>query len=192
MAKPGVVSKKELIQSAKKCIAEKGIDKLTLKAVAEGAKVTQGTVYYHFRTKEQLLLQIVEDVCQESWQNVQQSPTDQRLEKALNGAKARCTKDAIYHSLFFSLVAAGLTQDKIRERIGKLLQEENEVLTNQLSESWKRSPIKGISFRDWGTLMNALIDGLALQALMNPDFSPERTYEAVEALVHYLQKEKGE
>ena len=56
MARPNVTSKETLIEAAKRRIAEHGLDKLTLKAVAEEAKVTQGTVYYHFRTKEQLVL----------------------------------------------------------------------------------------------------------------------------------------
>ncbi|MEI0735987.1 hypothetical protein VQ056_03810 [Paenibacillus sp. JTLBN-2024] len=35
MAKPNVVSKQELIEAAKQCIVEQGLEKLTLKMVAE-------------------------------------------------------------------------------------------------------------------------------------------------------------
>ena len=55
MAKPNVVNKEKLLKAAKEIIAEHGMEKLTLKAVAESAQVTQGTVYYHFKTKDQLL-----------------------------------------------------------------------------------------------------------------------------------------
>lgn len=54
MAKPNIISKEALIQSAKACIVENGLEKLTLQSVAKQANVTQGTVYYHFRTKENL------------------------------------------------------------------------------------------------------------------------------------------
>lgn len=74
MAKPNVVSKETLIESAKKCISEKGLEKLTLKSVAEQANVSQGTVYYHFRTKENLMLEVVGHVCGSSWANVKQPP----------------------------------------------------------------------------------------------------------------------
>nr|MDH3163626.1 helix-turn-helix domain containing protein [Bacillus licheniformis] len=63
MARPNVTSKETLIEAAKRRIAEHGLDKLTLKAVAEEAKVTQGTVYYHFRTKERLVFEVVRDLC---------------------------------------------------------------------------------------------------------------------------------
>ena len=56
MAKPNVVNKEKLLQAAKEIIAEHGMEKLTLKAVAKSAQVTQGTVYYHFKTKDHYYL----------------------------------------------------------------------------------------------------------------------------------------
>ena len=70
MAKPNVVSKQKLIEATQDCIVELGIEKLTLQAVAEKAKVTQGTVYYHFQTKEQLLFEVVQEICRSSWQEM--------------------------------------------------------------------------------------------------------------------------
>ena len=67
MAKPNVVNKEKLLQAAKEIIAEHGMEKLTLKAVAKSAQVTQGTVYYHFKTKDQLLLEVTEAFCKASW-----------------------------------------------------------------------------------------------------------------------------
>lgn len=69
MAKPNVVNKEKLLQAAKEIIAEHGMEKLTLKAVAESAEVTQGTVYYHFKTKDQLLLEVTEAFCKASGTN---------------------------------------------------------------------------------------------------------------------------
>ncbi|AEP86828.1 hypothetical protein [Bacillus spizizenii] len=37
MAKPNIISKEALIQSAKACIVENGLEKLTLKSVAKQA-----------------------------------------------------------------------------------------------------------------------------------------------------------
>ncbi|MDI5787805.1 hypothetical protein PO124_03040 [Bacillus licheniformis] len=48
-------------------------------------------------------------------------------------------------------------------------------MAEQLSDLWKRSPVDGVSFSTWGILLNALIDGLALQSLMSPGFSPEKS-----------------
>lgn len=51
MAEANVIKKQDLIESAKRCIVENGMNKVTLKAVAEGVGVTQGTVYYHLRQR---------------------------------------------------------------------------------------------------------------------------------------------
>ncbi|MDY7431179.1 TetR/AcrR family transcriptional regulator [Bacillus sp. V26] len=78
---------------------------MTLKSVAEQANVTQGTVYYHFRTKENLLLEVVRHVCDSSWANVknnQRPPTEKRKEVLLS-AKARTNENAYYHRLILTL-----------------------------------------------------------------------------------------
>lgn len=74
---------------------------MTLKSVAEQANVTQGTVYYHFRTKENLMLEAVRHVCDSSWANVknnQRPPTEK-----LKSAKARTKENAYYHRLILTL-----------------------------------------------------------------------------------------
>jgi AcrR family transcriptional regulator len=88
MAKPNVISKDDLIKCAKDCLVDTGIEKFTLRAVAETAGVTQGTIYYHFRTKEQLLIVIVQDICETSWQEISRS-SEYVIEQAIASAKSR-------------------------------------------------------------------------------------------------------
>ncbi|GEN34535.1 TetR/AcrR family transcriptional regulator [Aneurinibacillus danicus] len=187
MAKPNVVSKRDLLDSAKTCIVEQGMDKLTLKAVAEGAGVTQGTVYYHFRTKEQLLFEIVKDLCESSWEQVENNdaPRHQKLQEALKGAHKRCTSDLFYHQLFFSLLAYSFQHEKTKEQLNNLLSFENETLSRQLASLWDTSPVEGVSFDTWGILLNALVDGLAIQALLSDSFPADKVYSELESLLTY-------
>jgi AcrR family transcriptional regulator len=188
MAKPNVVSKEALIESAKACIVEQGIEKLTLKAVAEGANVTQGTVYYHFRTKEQLMMEIVKNVCQSSWQDVESSPKSdkQKLADALEAARARCTPDSFYHRLFFSLLTYSFQNENTKEQLRTLLAFENESLVSQLNSLWGASPVEGVSMETWGILLNALVDGLAIQALLSDSFPTEKVYRELELILQDL------
>ncbi|PFL22014.1 TetR family transcriptional regulator [Bacillus cereus] len=173
MAKPNVVNKEKLLEAAKTIIAEHGMEKLTLKAVAESAQVTQGTVYYHFKTKDQLLLEVTESFCKASWEQIGK---DVQLEKALQSAESRCVKDSMYHHLFFQLVASGLKNDAMKDRIGGLLHYENQKLKGVLNKKIGDTMTSQISTETWSVLCNALIDGLALQALFNPSFSTEKVY----------------
>ncbi|CAM3856675.1 TetR/AcrR family transcriptional regulator [Bacillus paramycoides] len=173
MAKPNVINKQKLLEAAKEIIAEHGMEKLTLKAVAESAQVTQGTVYYHFKTKDQLLLEVTESFCKASWEQIGKGV---KLEKALQSAKSRCVKDSMYHHLFFQLIASGLQNDTMKEKIGELLQYENQELKGVLGKKVGGAITSQISTETWSILCNALIDGLALQALFNPSFSTDKVY----------------
>ncbi|WNF32630.1 TetR/AcrR family transcriptional regulator [Aeribacillus composti] len=181
MAKPNVISKNELIRSAKKCLVKNGIEKFTLRAVAETAGVTQGTVYYHFRTKEQLLLDIVKDICGSSWDELSKSDGN-IIKQAIETAKSRCSHDSFFHKLFLTLVVSGFHNDKIREQLEGIILQENKALAENLLKIWPSSPIKGISLDTWAIILNAVVDGIALQALLSKNFPVEKTYAELEKL----------
>ncbi|ALC83411.1 MULTISPECIES: TetR/AcrR family transcriptional regulator [Bacillus] len=187
MAKPNVVNKNDLIQFAKECLVEKGIEKFTLRAVAEMAGVTQGTIYYHFRTKEQLFADIVNDICNHSWNEVSQC-NENLIRKAIESAKSRCSYDSFFHKLFLMLIVSGFNNEKIREQLEDIMIKENNALTDHLSKLWSESPIEGVSLGTWGVFLNAIVDGLALQALLSKEFSVEKTYEELEQLLIGLSK----
>ncbi|MFM1650530.1 TetR/AcrR family transcriptional regulator [Brevibacillus sp. B_LB10_24] len=188
MAKPNVISKQDLIESAKQCIVEHGIQQLTLKAVAEKAGVSQGTVYYHFRQKEQLLLDVVSDLCHGSWKKIQQpQPGDSDvIRSALESARSRCTADSSYHQLFFSLVVSGLQHEEIRKQLGELIETENRFLQDQLAALWPHPPMQGVSQKTWAMLLNAMIDGLALQALLCESFSADEVYGELYQFIRHI------
>lgn len=185
MAKPNVVSKEDLIKYAKECLVKNGIEKFTLRAVAETAGVTQGTIYYHFKTKEQLLIDIVQDTCESSWQEISNSNEDV-IKQAIESGKSRCSYDSFYHKLFLSLVASSFNNEKIREQLGQIMIQENKALTENLSLFWTKSPIEGVSLETWPILFNAIVDGLALQALLQKEFPVEKMYMEFEQFVQGL------
>ncbi|MEH6948007.1 TetR/AcrR family transcriptional regulator [Bacillus sp. JJ634] len=191
MAKPNVISKDVLIQYAKECLVNNGIEKFTLRSVAEMAGVTQGTIYYHFRTKEQLLLAIVQNVCENSWNEISEQSEQLFLSQAIESAKSRCSYDSFFHKLFFTLVASSFNNEKIRNQLSDIVTEENSSLISNLSGLWGKSPIEGVTLETWGILINAIVDGIALQALLQKDFPVERTYQEVEQLFKALSKLKG-
>lgn len=75
-----------------------------------------------------------------------------------------------------------INNEKIRSQLGEIILSENNALTENLSNLWSKSPIDGVTLETWGVLFNAIVDGLALQALLQKDFSVEKTYEELEQL----------
>ena len=193
MAKPNVISRQELLQSARQVIASHGMQALTLKAVAEGAGVTQGTVYYHFRNKEQLLLELIKEMCQDSWHDLlaDAGQGEAILEKALASARSRCTHDSPYHRVYFSLIAAGIYQDSLRSELALLQDQENQALGEIVKKfAGERTPVD-IPAERWAPLFNAWIDGLALQALLSPTFDADQAYADLAHVISFLVARKG-
>lgn len=195
MAKPNMVTKQDLIQSAQRCINEKGLDKLTFKAVAEGAGVTQGTVYYHFRTKEQLMFEVVQTLCNQSWEAVETSQPSETPEdtiaRALEDARMRCTYGSPYHTLFFSLVVHSLQNPPLREQLREMLERENRHVASLFARMFPESDPADPALAHRAIMINALIDGLALQALLNPDFPAEQIYSELAELAKQMLPEQS-
>lgn len=179
MARPQRITKEELIASAQQCIQEKGLDKLTLKAVAEGAGVTQWTVYYHFKTKEQLMLEIVRSICDASWQTAGADQQDgsrrETMVRVLEAARDRCAEKS-YHTLFFSLVVHSLQNAALRDQLKGMVERENKHAAGLLARLFPELKTSGPSLKYRAMMVNALIDGLALQALLDPEFEAEAVY----------------
>ncbi|MGE7674343.1 TetR/AcrR family transcriptional regulator [Lysinibacillus sp. NPDC094403] len=187
MAKPTGIEKSYLLTAARQSLVEKGIEKFTLKAVAEQAGVTQGTIYYHFKSKEQIILEIVQDICEDSWNEILMT-NQELIQSALLSAKSRYENDAFYHKLFSTLIVYGFTNPTIRQQIGQILASENEHLCNILNELWDTSPIDGVSMETWSIFFNALIDGLAIQVMMRDDFDVDVFYLQLETILQALRR----
>ncbi|BCD28607.1 hypothetical protein BC30102_1643 [Bacillus cereus] len=95
-------------------------------------------------------------------------------------------KDSMYHHLFFQLVASGLKNDAMKDKIGGLLHYENQELKGVLHKKIGDTMTSQISTETWSVLCNALIDGLALQALFNPSFSTDKVYSDLYMLLEKL------
>ncbi|BFH17714.1 TetR/AcrR family transcriptional regulator [Paenibacillus melissococcoides] len=200
MAKPNIVSRDMLLQAARTCIAERGPERTTLRAVAEQAGVTQGTVFYHFRTKDQLLMEVLRDWCESSWAEMQSESAV--LADALASARSRCGFDSPYHRLFFAMMAHSLHQPAMQAPLHQLLARENEQLAKLLEsripqpssteeESGKaaerpKARQGALSPGRLAPLLNALIDGIALQALLDPDYRVDEVYRDAEVWIRAM------
>jgi len=182
MAKPTGIAKAELLTAAKQCLVNNGIEKFTLKAVAEQAGVTQGTIYYHFKTKEQILLEIIQSICEDSWRELS-VVSKEFIQIALQSAKSRYENNVFYHKLFFTLIVIGFNNPSIKQQIADILKSENESLFKAMSKLWEKSPIEGVSLESWSIFFNALMDGLALQVMVLEDFPIDQFYEELEKII---------
>lgn len=56
------VRQQEIVEAARKIIAIRGMEALTIRAIAQEVGISEGDVYRHFASKKQILLALIDDV----------------------------------------------------------------------------------------------------------------------------------
>src|SRR5436309_15049875 len=58
-------TRQKILQAAFTVLARQGYENTSIKDIAEEAGVAQGLVHYHFKSKQQLVLAVLAEVCRE-------------------------------------------------------------------------------------------------------------------------------
>jgi len=56
------VRQQEIVDAARKIISTQGIEKLTVRAIAQELKITDGALYRHFRSKKEIISLLIDDI----------------------------------------------------------------------------------------------------------------------------------
>lgn len=60
MSKKSDIAKSEIIEAARKVLSQVGVQNMTLQAVADAASISKGALYYYYKTKDDILYEIME------------------------------------------------------------------------------------------------------------------------------------
>ena len=137
-------TRKKLISAASKLIVEKGINSVSVVAVAKAANVTRPGTYYHFKSREALLEAV-------------RNETDNQLIKTVAGSK---TDNHLYsHAAEF----AAEDQDTIYMRIQRMLEQGTEdVFIHSRQRGIARAKLEGFATANIDTDIAAIISSTSL------------------------------
>jgi AcrR family transcriptional regulator len=170
-------TKARIIDAAYKVLADIGHDKASMKEIAKEAGVAQGLINYYFPSKEDLLFELfhaeTSRYCNEMLKIDRIPLTDTFIKDALKIPMELVRSYPEWHRLRFELFAIGLRSEKGRYEIDKSLQAGREQTVNSMS---RLSLGDNINKDAVSSILLAALDGLALQAMSNPDFDGEAAY----------------
>jgi AcrR family transcriptional regulator len=185
----------QILAAAYEIAAGDGLDRLTVRRVAAEAGLSHGLVHFHFRTKAELLLALLDWVLERTPEYTLPSaagrldaPVD-RLLALLRQEIARLTSDRRRVHLFFEFWLIGTRHPGIRNRMRAELARRRDAFRPLLEELRRADPDR---FRDVSTdamaaALVALIKGAAVQAVLDPRaFDPGAFLAAVDALLPQL------
>lgn len=90
--------RKELLNGCVELFAQKGYGSITMRQIAEGLKVSTGTLYHYFDSKEAIFMQLVQELCEQDISRFfAQAPEVETLEARLQVVMAFVLKNLQYY-----------------------------------------------------------------------------------------------
>jgi TetR/AcrR family transcriptional regulator, transcriptional repressor of bet genes len=183
---PEEARREDILRAAYDVAARRGVETLTLRAVAQRASVSHGTVLFHFRRRDDLVATLLDRVLYAT--AVLRVPDDvakitrpsERLQALLRAEMERLSVEPRHFRLFLEYSTLGLQIAGIRKRVGTALDEyragfrglAKEVLEAAPTSKSRRaaSPMRdGLTTTDGvASVSTSLVHGCALQALIDP------------------------
>lgn len=180
-------TRERLTRAAAELIAELGWGRVTTRAVAERAGVPHGAVSYHFRGKQELLI----ESCLAAFaaavpfeEYAAQATLSDLIDLIGSQVDQGLQADEVLGRLMFEAIREAERDEMLRERMGRMITEYRKVLVSVVRAEQERGAIPAtISAEGVATLVTALGDGLFLHALLDPDLDVPEALGALRALL---------
>lgn len=180
---PEAQRREEILQAARAVAARDGLEGLTVRKVAVEAGLSPGLVFFHFATKDVLLVALLERL--QDWllqvAEVPDQPTPAgRLVALLSGETAAAGRDAGELTLILQYWVLAARRPDLRPALLGALQRYREVLAPAAGEA---AASAGLPAGQLSALATSLVLGGALQGLVDPGFDPGTSLDALAALL---------
>jgi AcrR family transcriptional regulator len=173
-------NRQKILQAAFAVLSRHGYENTSIKDIAEEAGVAQGLVHYYFKSKQQLVLAVLADVCRELQLNT--TPGMAGAQEAYANFKSMLKSSRGTHALYIQLIAVGLHDkevgagvlDFLREDRAHIEQIAREVLAEREADPRPAKAIAGV--------IEAAVLGIMVQQLVDPTFEADEAVDALAAM----------
>ena len=179
-----------IIAGAYQVLAEQGYEAASIKEIARAAGVAPGLVHYYFKSKDELLVAVLQEAsdryCRQMEAMASAPRTGDWSDAGLAEPQRRVTEQPEWYRLRFELFALGLRNPAILPGVADLLARGRQGIADTTGK------LAGADIADAeavGAILLACFDGLALQKLADPGFDLEAAYRVLARLAPALLKQ---
>lgn len=174
--------------AAAELIAELGWGRVTTRAVAGRAGLPHGAVSYHFRGKQELLIDATMFAFEQAI-----PPEDFAARDSVRGlidlieaeVADRDAIDPVTSRLMFEAMREAERDPALRARMGAMLTQYRELMVRAVAADQERGLVSASVTPDAiATVLAAVGDGLLLHALLDPDLDIRAGLDALRTLLH--------
>lgn len=168
------VRREQILQAALTVASREHLDQVTVRKVAAEANLSTGLVFFHFKTKEALLIALLDwllDSLFEQWEAPEDLPPRERLLLLLS----QDLHDVYYSEqsvakpeVFFAYWTLGLHNAEIRERIRQAIERTQQIFLPAVSDLLASEPERfpGVTAEGLVTVIVGISRGCAFEALL--------------------------
>ena len=189
------VRREQILRAAYEVASRKGIDGLTVRAVAARAKLSHGLVLFHFKRKDQLVDALLDRVLATSLK-LHMSEDVARIPHALDRLRAllrqemdRLSGEPRRTRLFFEYWALGTRHSATRAKISAELDRYRAAFRATTEDILQAEPARftGVTSDGLAAVAVSFINGCAVQAMIDPDhFDINEYLAAVQGIIGRL------
>jgi AcrR family transcriptional regulator len=185
----------QILRAAYEVASRKGLDALTVRLVAHRAKLSTGLVLFHFKTKNQLIIALLDHVLETTTvlrvtEDITSIPVPlDRLLALLRREMNRLASEPRLIRLFFDFWAKGFTHALIRTKMQAELDRYREAFRPIAHEVLRADPerFSGVTPEGFSALAVSFIKGCAVQSMIDPEnFDIEEYLAATNGLLGQL------
>ena len=180
-------TREKLLAAAARCFAEKGYAGCSITDIANRAKVAQGTMYVHFKGKEQLFKAMIEEEHAQGAEKARQAADVRPYLGGILGVMTDCIRDVgfpVEHRLWTEILAVAARDSSVRETFSAGDKAMRTVFVELLRKAAEAGEIDGSLDLDAVSVwLYALVDGLIARTADDPGFDFHSHLEVFEVLV---------
>jgi TetR/AcrR family transcriptional repressor of bet genes len=191
--------RQQILRAAYDVAARQGLDGLTVRDVATKAGLSSGLVLFHFESKAQLLLALLDWVLETTTvlhvtPEIAQIPSPlDRLTTLLQREMNRLSSEPRRIRVFFDFWARGIRNTQIRSKMRAELDRYREAFRPIAAEVLRAEPERfaHVSADGLSAVAVGFIKGCAVQSMVDPQFDIEEFLAAAQGLVGQLAPSFG-
>jgi AcrR family transcriptional regulator len=180
-------TREKLMVAAAELIAELGWGRVTTRAVAERAGLPHGAVSYHFRGKQELLIEATMFAFARAIPEAEFAAlagVDDLIGLISAEVADRDAIDPVLARLMFEAMREAERDAVLRQRMGAMLTQYRELMIHTVRAEQERGTVfAGAPADAIATLLGAVGDGLLLHALLDPELDVHTALSALRTLL---------
>ncbi|MBK8183932.1 MAG: TetR/AcrR family transcriptional regulator [Candidatus Competibacteraceae bacterium] len=184
--------RERILSAARKCSIESGFHAASMASIAETAGVSAGLIYRYFESKNAIILAIIQRKLDEIQADIRELQSlNRRSSHAAHQVVRRLAAQPVAilePGLFLEIAALATRDQQVAEALRSADQRVRAELRAWLMQAWEKA---GCGLAEAQALervfvMQAVIEGLVIRAIKQPDSDPDLVKDSLRPLLAYL------